>query len=389
MILTLATQGECRPTLQTGKPRPRAPPRACCWQPGLPGVSSLPESFDFSAHKAPRMPSGCPWGHQRPLRTQGPVGRASARLRALRPHHCPPPSTPESRGTLVPWPAWTRGPWPAGWPRSRGMPPSPLAVSWSSASTGPSRLPPSLRREGLKTPPRGGALWGLAPRCPRAPLTGAEQGPPAGEKQQQPWPEHGVRWEWSLLGPRLRGVNAAGCTCAAEWAPCALCRVRPARHAHQAPRSVPSGHGGQTGSPVLLYQDVASREFLSGQQPHNYSPLGRGLAHTPWGPANISSVYSSCGCQESPGVSEGVSPAPSASLRGACLGVLAEMLGSPQGTAGGAGSILTWTLVPETAPACQAHPTWEEWTLGGTSRGQHPPLGVLGGGYRAAGLGLR
>lgn len=80
----------------------QSPPRACCSQPGLPGVSSLPESFDISAHKAPCMPSGCPWGPQRPLRTQGPVGLASARLRALRPHHGPPPSTPASRGAPVP-----------------------------------------------------------------------------------------------------------------------------------------------------------------------------------------------------------------------------------------------------------------------------------------------
>ena len=53
---------------------------------------------------------------------------------------------------------------------------------------------------------------------------------------------------------------------------------------------------------MLLYQDVAFRKFLSRQQPHNYSSLGRGLAHTLWGPANISGVYSSCSCQESPGV---------------------------------------------------------------------------------------
>lgn len=189
-----------------------------------------------------------------------------------------------------------------------------------------------------------GPWRGLAPRCPRAPTHQHRAGPPrrrgAAAAVARAWREAGA----VTAGPAPpRGTTRPAAPLRPKWAPCALCRARPARHARRAPRSVPQRpqpagrHGGQTGSPVLLYQDVAFRKFLSGQQPHNYSPLGRGLAHTLWGPANISGVYSSCGCQESPGVSEGVSPAPSATLRGACLGRVGGDAGLPTGHCWGGG----------------------------------------------------
>lgn len=185
-----------------------------------------------------------------------------------------------------------------------------------------------------------------------------------------------------------------------EPAPGALCRVRLARHARRAPRSVPQRHG-QPGT-TAAKQDLR-RCFIRTWPLENSRAGGRPLAahlwaggwHTPSGAPQTSPVFTRAAVARSlPGSLQGVSPAPSATLRGACLGCAGGDARLPPGVLlrGGllGGFILTWTLVPEMAPACQAHPNLGGLTaLGGTSRGQPPPLGVPGWGLSCSQTGAQ
>lgn len=167
--------------------------------------------------------------------------------------------------------------------------------------------------------------------------------------------------------------------------------MRLARHARRAPRSVPQRHGrpGATAAKQDLRRCFIKTWPLENSRAGS-SPIAAHLWaggwHTPSGAPPTSPVFTRAAVARSlPGSPQGVSPAPSATLRGACLGHAGGDAGLPTGVLlrGGllGGFILTWTLVPEMAPACQAHPNLGGLTaLGGTSRGQPPPLGVPGGG---------
>lgn len=254
-------------------------------------------------------------------------------------------------------------------------------------------LPPakSLRQEGLETFPRRGALRGLAPRCLRLPTHRRRAGPPrrrAAAAKTRAWREAGA----AAAGPTPpRGTLRPAAPVRPEPAPGALCRVRLARHACRAPRSVPQRHG-QPGT-TAAKQDLR-RCFIRTWPLENSRAGGRPLAahlwaggwHTPSGAPQTSPVFTRAAVARSlPGSLQGVSLAPSATLRGACLGRAGGDARLSTGVLlrGGllGGFILTWTLVPEMAPACQAHPNLGGLTaLGGTSRGQPPPLGVPGWG---------
>ena len=173
------------------------------------------------------------------------MGSASARLQAPRPHHYPPPRAPVSRGTPVPL---TRvDMWALASGAAMGQGQAALARRSSPDHQRPHGPPASrqvseARRPG-DAPTRRGPEGSGTP-MPMAPTHRRRAGPPrrrgAAAAEARAWCEAGV----AAAGPvPPRGTPRPAAPVRPEQAPSALCRVRLARHARRAPRSVPQRLG--------------------------------------------------------------------------------------------------------------------------------------------------